>query len=185
MAMILGGTFHNLEIFPNGSGLARHSGMLIFGGIGTAMTAAAGPVGPTVAGSIFMAMSRKRASTGFALFLLGAMLILSVIFWVRSLFGALIILAFGVIILIIAIKGRSGLKAITLQFLAVQAFASVYLSIDYLFSSGGVIGLKDFQSDTAMIEQNLFLPYWFWGGLIIVFSIIMFVASVRYVYSGK
>ncbi len=185
MAIILGGTFDNLEIFPNGSGLARHSGMLIFGDVGSAMVAAAGPIGPTVAGSILMTMSRKRASTKFALFLLSAMLILSVIFWVRSLIGVLIILAFGILILIIVLKGRSSMKTLTLQFLAVQAFASVYLSIDYLFSSGGVIGSESFMSDTAVIEQNLFLPYWFWGGLIVIFSVVMFVVSVRYIYTGK
>ncbi len=77
------------------------------------------------------------------------------------------------------------MKTLTLQFLAVQAFASVYLSIDYLFSSGGVIGSKTFVSDTAVIEQNLFLPYWFWGGLIVTFSVVMFVVSVRYIYTGK
>jgi hypothetical protein len=56
---------------------------------------------------------------------------------------------------------------------------SAYLSIDYLFSSGGTIAGKEYLSDTAVVQKYLLLPYWFWGSLIISLSIICFYFSMR------
>ncbi len=181
-ALILGGDFQRLEIYSNGSGLAVHSGSLYLGRVGAAIVAAAGPIGPTIAGAIFLVCSRRLNTSRIALYILGAILILSVIFWIKNFFGALLIILFAVVILAIAVKAREKVKRVTVQFLGVQAFASVYLSVDYLFSKGASVGGRIYLSDTGVIEKNLILPYWFWGAAIIAFSVFLAFRSFKYAY---
>lgn len=186
-AMILGGSFKKLEIYANGSGLAIHSGTLLLGNIGNAIVAAAGPIGPSIAGAAFMLSSGKAKSTKFMLYFLGILLIISALIWVRPLFGFgfIFILIFGTAIFFIARKADFGLQRFTLRFLGVQACLSVYLSIDYLFSPGANVSGYQYLSDTSVIQQNLFLPYWMWGALILAFSALVIVQSLIFIYKGK
>ncbi|MFC2130759.1 M50 family metallopeptidase [Bacteroidota bacterium] len=183
-ALLLGGNFHRLEIYSNGSGLAMYSGTLLFGNIGRALVAAGGPLGPTIAGATFIAFSPNKTITRFLLYILSFVLIISVILWIRSWVGIGIILVFGLAIIIIATKANDDIKALALQFMGVQACVSVYLSFGYLFSQGASIGGNSYLSDTAIIAQSLFLPYWFWGGLIILLSIFLIFKSLKYVFSN-
>jgi len=86
-ALLLGGQFEQLQISPNGSGLAYHSGALFLGPIGQALVAAAGPMGPPIAGAILIQASRSFKVASLSLKILGSFLILSTLIWVRSLFG--------------------------------------------------------------------------------------------------
>ena len=178
-AMCLGGYFQRLEIFSNGSGLAVHSGNLYFGNLGGAIVAAAGPMGPTLAGSLFILASKKNKTSRILLFIFSILLIISIVLWLRSLFGIGVIFIFAMLISFIAIRKPSKIQNHTLQFLGVQAFASTYLSIDYIFSAGGTIEGKTYLSDTAVISQYLFFPYWFWGGIIAIFSLIVIIFTIR------
>jgi hypothetical protein len=73
-------------------------------------------------------------------------------------------------------------QGFTVQFLGVQACVSTYHQLDYLFSySAGSMGL----SDTAQIQQQLLLPYWFWGGLMAVASLVILVQSLRIAYRSR
>ena len=182
-ALILGGDFIKLEILASGSGLAVHSGALFFGDIGRAMVAAGGPLGPTIAGACFIALSSNSKMTKVFLYILGFIMVISVVIWIRSLTGAIFITAFGLIILTIAIKFNDNVKSISLQILGVQACASVYLSFGYLFSAGANVGGNNYLSDTAVISGALFLPYWFWGGLIILLSIFLIFKSLKFALS--
>jgi hypothetical protein len=184
-ATVLGGDFSRLEIFANGSGIAYHSGDLFLGNIGSALVAAAGPMGPTIAGVSFIIMSQNFNATRLALVALAGIMTISALLWVRPFFGFAFVGLFAIIIFLIALKGSPGFQKITLQFLGVQAFVSMYLSVDYLLSEGGMIGKQAFLSDTAVISKYLFLPYWFWGGLIILFSIYLIVRSFKYIYYNK
>jgi hypothetical protein len=49
----------------------------------------------------------------------------------------------------------------------------------YLFSKSGIVNQSSFASDTEIVAQNLFLPNWFWGGLIIVLTLILFILSLK------
>jgi hypothetical protein len=95
------------------------------------------------------------------------------------------ILLFSVIITFIAIKGKDRVKAVTLQLLAVQAFASMYQGIGYLFSKGAVVGGQQNFSDTQVIADNLLLPHWFWALAILAFSIYIIYLSFKFVLVKK
>jgi hypothetical protein len=56
---------------------------------------------------------------------------------------------------------------------------STYHQLNYLFSySAGSLGL----SDTAQMQRYLLLPYWFWGALMSVASVVILVQSLRVAY---
>ena len=178
-AIFLGGNFHQLKIFPNGSGVAYHSGRLFLGPIGRAFVAAAGLMGPPIAGAILILASRSFKTASISLKVLGGFLLFSVLIWVRSLFGIVAILLLGLIILGIGIKGNRWFQGFSIQFLGVQACISTYHQLDYLFTAtAGPLGV----SDTGQIQRQLLLPYWFWGGLIAVASLVLLVQSLRIAY---
>ncbi len=182
MALVLGGQFRKLEIFGDGSGVASYAMSLALAPIGPALVAAAGPMGPPIAGSALILASRSFKSATLSLKILGGFLLLSTLIWVRSLFGLIAIPLLGLIILAIAFKAPRWLQGFAIQFLGVQACVSTYHQLDYLFSySAGPLGL----SDTAQIQQRLLLPYWFWGGLMAIASLVILVQSLRIAYRSR
>ncbi len=178
-ALILGGSFHKLELFADGSGIAYWSGDVFGMNIGKAAVAAGGPTAPTLIGALFLILSSNAKRARLLMLLFSFVLALSTIIWIRSLFGAGLIIVFALIFFFIALKGNDRFNKFTLQFIAIQAFMSMYLSIDYLFSSSGTTEMGVYYSDTQHIAENLWLPYWFWGGAICVFSALMLYFSFR------
>lgn len=179
-AMILGGNFTRLEIFPDGSGFAQFSHN--FGRMKQAIVAGAGPLGPTIAGVILIISSTRKGATEIMMYILSAMLVISTLLWVRPWFGFgfFITIGFAIVFTLIARKGNLSVKRFTLQFIGVQAMASVYVSIGYLFSTGGTIAGSSFSSDTQVMAQNLWLPHWLWGFIILAISVVSFYKSLKY-----
>ncbi|MFH1051461.1 MAG: M50 family metallopeptidase [bacterium] len=182
-ALLFGGDFYYIKIQPDGSGIAVYAGALYLGNFGRAFVAAGGPFGPTIAGALIIAATKKEKISFYLLPALGIILLLSVLFYIRSFFGIMIITLFGIIFLYISFKTDTKWKLLTLQLLGVQSCLSVYMNIGYLFSKGANIGGKQYLSDTGVMENALVLPYWFWGIMIIIFSIFLIFKSLRYVFS--
>ncbi|BCL36973.1 M50 family metallopeptidase [Nostoc sp. MS1] len=179
MALLLGGEFQKLEIFSNGSGRATYAIRTLLGPIGPGLVAAAGPMGPPLAGAALILASRSFTTASLSLKILGSFLLLSTLIWVRSWFGLVAIPLLGLFILGISLKAPRWMQGIAIQFLGVQACVSTYHQLDYLFSyTAGPLGL----SDTAQIQRYLLLPYWFWGGLMAIASLIILVQSLRLAY---
>ncbi len=184
MAMLLGGDFLQLQIFANGSGVAQHSGPLFLGPIGRALVAAAGPMGPAVAGAGLILASNRLSRAKLVLLTLGGALLLSDLIWVRSAFGLVAVGAIGAAVLWLGLRTSGWLQSFVVQFLGVQACISTYHQLDYLFMNQAVIGGRLLLSDSAQIAQQLLLPYWFWGGLMAAASLVLLVKSLQVAY-GK
>lgn len=184
-ALIMGGNFHSLEIYENGSGLASFSGPLYFGGLSNAFVAASGPLGPTIAGTFLILLSKSAKRSRLVLLLLSIVFVISVILWVRSWFGIGIVLLFAIILFFISIKANDNWQLYTLRFLGVQAFASLYMNIGYLFTGGGTVNGQVFSSDTYVISQYLLLPYWFWGGAIVLISFLLIYLTFRFLFQSE
>jgi len=184
-ALIMGGNFHSLEIYENGSGLASFSGPLYFGGLSNAFVAASGPLGPTIAGTFLILLSKSAKRSRLVILLLSIVFVISVILWVRSWFGIGIILLFAIILFFISIKANDTSQLYTLRFLGVQAFASLYMNIGYLFTGGGTVNGQVFSSDTNVISQYLLLPYWFWGGVIVLISFLLIYLTLRFLFESE
>jgi hypothetical protein len=182
MALLLGGSFTKLLIFSDGSGVASYTGPLFLGPIGRVLVAAAGPLGPPLAGAVLLVTSSSLRAASLSLKILGGVLLVSTAIWVRSLFGLVAIPLLGLAIVGISVKGSERIQRLAIQFLGVQACVSTYRQIDYLFSSSaGPLGI----SDTAQIQQVLLLPYWVWGGLIAAASLLILALSLRVVYRSR
>lgn len=176
-AMLLGGHFDRLLIFSNGSGLAYHTGTPL-GRIGDAMVSAGGLLGPPIAGSFFIISGLYPKQSRVVLGVLGGLLLLSTLIWVRSGFGWLMLPMIAVSLLAISTKGPDWLQPMVVQFLGVQACISTYHQLDYLFMGNAMIGGQMMQSDTGQIANALLLPYWVWGGLIAAISFVLLAASL-------
>ncbi len=178
-ALMLGGSFHRLELFGSGSGLAFFSGDLFLGQIGMALVAAAGPLGPALAGSALILSSRRAAAARGAIFGLTALMVLSVIFWVRTGFGIAMISLIAGLLCWTAFKGSARLHVRTVQFLGINASISVYHQLDYLFTHRIVINGRVLYSDTGQMAEALFLPFWFWALLLAFLTLLLPYLSLR------
>ena len=182
-AILLGGTFKSLSISMNGSGHASVAGPFFMGRLGDAFVAAAGPMGPAVAGALFILSSKRLRTARTALFLLGVALLFSTAYWVRdSLTGWVVLPLIAAGILAIAWKAEDWAQSFTIQFLGVQACISTFLQIDYLFTNKVQIGDELVPSDTGAIAEALWLPYWMWGILLTAASLALLVQSLRIVF---
>lgn len=187
-AMLTGGRFEKLVILPDGSGIATNwsSGDgFLWARIQNALIAAGGPLGPALAGAAFILASRRFQTARIALILLGGLMLLSVLIWVRSLFGFVAIGLWGLLTVAIAFKGSRWMQGFAIQLLGVQACLSTWQQLDYLFSAGGVIGGQSMPSDSTQIAQNLLLPYWFWGGLMAIISALLLLSSLYMAYRPR
>lgn len=167
-AAALGGDFVRLVIFPDASGYALYSISEQALGVTHALIAAAGLIGPSLAGAVMIAGSRSQRVTRWLLMALGCAMALSTLIWVRSLAGWIVLPAFALLSLAVAFSRKERLQRFALEFLGVQAAISVWRDLGYLFSEGGTVGGQYAPSDTAAIANALLLPYWVWGGLITV-----------------
>ena len=150
-------------------------------GISSALIAAAGLLGPALAGSGMIIASRSKLTTQLVLAGLGAALVLSTLIWVRSITGWIVLPAFAVASIWIAFSRRPRLQRFAIEFLGVQAAISIWLHLGYLFSDGGMaMDGRQVVSDTGVIADALFLPYWVWGGLITATVVWMIWWSLRY-----
>lgn len=184
-ALLLGANFQKLELFPNGSGIATYSSDVLLGKYGEAIVAGAGPLGPAIFGSIFIYASKKEKSTKIILNLFSILLILSVILWIRTLFGIVVISLFGIGIIIFVKKFSVKSKKLLLQFIGIQGIMSIYLSIGYLYSTGANIEQSSYMSDTQVMQNALILPYWFWASFLLMISILLLFLSYRYLYKKQ
>lgn len=165
-AMLLGGSFERLLIYPDGSGIALSLFPYDASALSAAAVAAGGPLGPPLAGSALILSSRSHRATRIALAVLGAALLISSLIWVRSLTGLIVLPLMGAGILWVARRATEAHRRFAIQLLGVQACISVWRQFDYLFTQGGYIEGRAQLSDTGAIAQVLGMPYWFWGGLI-------------------
>lgn len=178
-ALLTGSRFDHLMIFSDGSGYASFLRPVDGWRITGALIAAAGPLGPAVAGSLLIVASRTPESSRRALMWLGGSLMLSTFIWVRSLTGWLLLPFIAGAILGISAWGSPATRRFAVQLLGVQACISVWRQFDYLFSSGGSVGGRLERSDTAAMQDALLLPYWFWGAAISLVIVAMLWISLR------
>ncbi len=174
MALLWGGDFIKLKMFTNGSGVATTSSPNM---IAQAWVAAAGLMSPPIVGAALIMAGRTQKGSKIAMSILGGALLLSVVIFVRSIFGVVAVSLWGAIVMACAFKLPHSYKPFVVQFLGIQAWASTFVSLDYMFSdNAGSLGM---QSDTQAIANLLVLPYWFWGGAIALFSIFMLLVSLK------
>lgn len=178
-AMLVGWDFQRLVIFPDGSGFAESLSPIDASPLKRAFVAAAGPLGPTLVGSLLILASGRRRSWRPALNALAVALLLSTLIWVRSPVGVVVLPLVALVLIAIARSNRPDLERFALQFLGILAALSMLRDWNYLFTESAVIGGRRVLSDTGAIEAALVLPHWIWAGLITALSALAIGASLK------
>ncbi len=172
-AISTGGAIEELEIFADGTGLART--LRPTGRFATAWVASAGYVGTSVIGAL-MLWFRRRASAGrWGLLLLGLAMILSAVFFVRNRFGLLAVLGIGAALCAAGWYLEDRLSGLVYTFVA----ATCCLNFSPTQPRGGTYGEPAGGSDAHTVADALFLPYWVWASLWIVMGLILMFVVVR------
>ena len=181
-AIFMGADFDYLEINANAGGFAvssnRHN-MWLGNRLGSVMISLGGLIGPAIAGAIFIIIGTKKRLSTIILSAFSIFLMLSGVIWIRSLVGIAVIIGFGLLTGLIALKGKIRLQQFTIQFLGMQAALATFRRMDYLFTANANVGGRVLTSDVGKIEENLFLPYWFWGILISTLSILLIIGAFK------
>lgn len=179
-AMLLGQHFEQLMIFPNGSGLAESQVSGEASRFTHAAIAAGGPIAPSAVGALLIVASAHPKAWRPVLWLSAAVILGSVLIWVRSLTGLWVLPLVAAILALIAWRASPGFARFSLQFLGVLGAMSMLRDFNYLFTEQGMVNGRPMMSDTGQIEAALGLPHWFWAGLILLLSGVMVGAALKY-----
>jgi hypothetical protein len=181
-AVLVGAEFDRLVILPDGSGYTQTLRPADMSPFTSAFISAGGPLGPALAGGCLIIASRWKRGSTIALTLLAATMLLTLPLVVRGWTGWIVLPTAALALLALARFGRVEHRQLGLKFMGLQACISTFVSLDYLFSRGGLdIGGTQF-SDTEQMARELLLPYWVWGGVLTLTIAAIIAASLWLAY---
>ena len=201
-AEIVGGEFVDFKMWLDGSGVA--SSMLPISGVGgtpsrldSAFVAFGGLIAPAIWASIFLLLGRSKKMSRIGLYLCSIICAASLVLVVRNIFGIVFVALCGLVSFGVAYLCRprgkketgeisplrdSAVPQYTMLFLAMTLCTCVFSRGDYLFTSTAQTAQGPAPSDVQQIANNLFLPYWFWGGLIALISLAVLVVGIWFFF---
>jgi hypothetical protein len=163
-ALVLGGRLQALLLWSDGSGMAAYSGR--FGTASMALVAAGGLLGPPLAALALLLAGRSSRAAHAALGLFALLLVACVLLWAGNLFTVGYCLVLAALLGLLAWRASPAVSQVVCVFLAVQLALASFSRSDYLFTAEARTAGGAMPSDVAQIAHALWLPYWFWGGLI-------------------
>ena len=181
-AILVGGQFKDFVMSLDGSGLA--SAMVPSSRFAMAAYAAGGLLAPPIVAAICLFISKNPKLSRITWYAFAAICVISIVLVVRNTFGIFFVALCGVASFALAkFPKTDAIPRYAMLVLAITQLTSVFARGDYLFvkyASGDSMNPATQQlSDVGAIAEQLFLPYWFWGGLIAIFSIIILILGIR------
>lgn len=175
-ALATGGGFEAFYLWPDGSGMAVHTGPE--GQALRAVVAAGGLIGPAVVAALCFALARRQRVARVALGLLGLGFLAAVALVVENAFGFWYIGGVGAVLLALAVRARPAVAQTALVFVAVQLALSVFSRADYLFTASATTSAGVMPSDSAHIADALGGTYLLWGAVCGLFSVLVLVLGL-------
>lgn len=179
MAVLLGGQVTGITIAPDTSGLTRFR--LPPSRWRESLVASAGYLGSSAAGcALYFASVAYAPRAPWMLVGIGALLLLSALFWVRNLFGALAVIGLGASLLALghSFAPHPRVSGLLLPFLAVQT------GLNAFFDLPALLGLDPkSRSDAHAMRSLLWLPTGFWVALWMGLSLAMMGWTVQRAHS--
>jgi hypothetical protein len=167
MTVLVGGRVTSIAIEPDGSGVTQS--LVPAGRLARGLVASAGYLGAAVVGCLLMAATRVEHRARLILFGLGAFMLLTLVVWMRNLFGAIVVLGWGVTLLMLARRRMARTLRFLLSLLAIQVALNAVYDIRVLFLIDGV------PSDAETMARLFRLPSWVWATAWMVISVAMLV----------
>lgn len=170
MAVLVGGSVGSITIQPDTSGLTRS--LVPANRIAQGLVASAGYLGASLVGCLLTAATRQPKRARPILWGIGAFMLFTLVFWMRNLFGALVVLGWGVALLALARKETGRAPRFVLSLLAVQVALNAVYDIRILFLVHG-------RSDAETMARLFLLPAWMWAAAWMIVSVAMFAWTLR------
>lgn len=173
-AIITGGEFVELTVFPDFSGVALTA---TSSGFSRAMVVVFGLLGPSLFGVLMIVMTRAFSLYRSAILVLAGLLALSLI-WAADGFTMTTLGAGAVIMGLIGWKlPRRALQYIA-YIVAIAMCLTALSGFSYFFIGNAEVAGDYYRSDTGILADIWGGPHWLWGGLLTLLSIIILFAGV-------
>jgi hypothetical protein len=168
--LLVGGRVTSITIQPDTSGLT-HS-LVPAGRLGGGIVTSAGYLGAAAVGCLLVAATRVERWAPIILRSLAICLFVTLVFWMRNVFGIVVVLAWGVTLMALSRKGVVHAARFFLGLLAVQvALDSVYdIRVLFLIDRG--------PSDAVTMQHLFLLPAWLWASIWMLMSVAMLGATL-------
>jgi len=171
MTVAVGGRVASITIEPDTSGLTRS--LAPGGRVARGLVASSGYLGAAVVGCLLMAATRVEKWAHLILSSLGAFMLLTLVLWMRNLFGAAVVLAWSLALLALARQGTASALRFLLSLLAIQVALNAVYDIRVLFL------IDRGSSDAATMARLFLLPSWVWATAWMLMSLAMLGATIR------
>jgi Peptidase M50B-like len=164
MTVLVGGRVTAVTIDPDTSGLTH--GLVPASRVARGLVASAGYLGAALVGCLLMAATRVERRARTILYGVGAFMLLTVVVWMRNVFGVVVVLAWGLALVTMARRRMANSLRFLLSLLAVQVALNSVYDIRVLFLVNG-------PSDAATMARLFLLPAWFWAATWMLMSVAM------------
>ncbi len=179
--LLTGAGFEHLEIFKDTSGIAQAERGV--GAAGRAAIHSAGYMGTSLIGAALLVVGQTRPFARSVVAVLGALLGLSALFWIKNDFGQHTAYVGMAACLAVALVPSERLAVLVVNFVATQACINALLDIRVLFRTDMVInGQIVGASDAHNMANATFGNHWMWAGVWLAWSVIFFFVALRFIY---
>ena len=156
VTVLLGGSVNSITIATDASGVTQS--LVPASRIIQGLVASSGYLGASVAGCLLLAAARRAAWARAIIWAVGAFMLLTLVIWIRNLFGLVVVATWGLALVALARKGSGNVSRFVLSLLAIQvALDSIYDIRVLLLRDGG-------HSDAEAMARLFLLPAWLWAG---------------------
>jgi hypothetical protein len=183
-AAFLGGDFERFVMHPDASGVAQWSAPGSFGPVRQAMVAAGGLVGPAIVAAIGFVLARNSKIAKYSLLAGSFALVAIAVLVVRNGFGWAFVLALVLILGVLGTSKKPEVAQLGLVFMATQLAMSVFSRGDYLFMEYAQTASGRMPSDVSQMANALVGPYWLWGAMCGLFSVIVLCVGLWVFFKG-
>jgi hypothetical protein len=170
MVVLTGGRVTAITIAPDTSGLTQS--LMPPGRVARGLVASSGYLGASLVGCLLMAAARVQKRARPILRTIGAFMLFTVVLWMRNVFGALVVLAWGVALVALARKSSGPTSRFVLSVLAIQVALNAVFSIRTLFVVKG-------PSDADTMARLFAAPAWLWAAAWMISSVAMLTWTLR------
>jgi peptidase M50B-like protein len=170
VTVLVGGRVQAITIAPDTSGLTL--GLVPAGVLARGLVASAGYLGAALVGCLLMAAARVQRWAHTILLAAGGCLLLTAVFWMRNLFGFVVVLAWGAALVALGRRGAGDAARFVLGLLAVQVALNAVYDIRVLFLVRGG------PSDAETMARLFLLPASLWATAWMVLSVALLGATL-------
>jgi hypothetical protein len=167
--VLVGGHVTAITIQPDGSGLT-HS-LVPDGRIARGVVASAGYLGAALVGCLLIAATRVERRAHALLTGVSAFMVLTLVLWIRNLFGAAVVLVWAATLFLLARRRLGAAAQFLVGLLAIQVALNAVYDIRVLY-------LVDGASDAMTMAHLFLLPAWLWATTWMLVAVAMLGATL-------